>query len=114
MEHPSGSYARQGQAAQKRVHRRMPFTRDFDETVKARARRDPEFREGLLNEAVGALVDSDAEICKALAAESSGTEAELIEHLEDQADASILRERLADGDVSAYIPHDQVVADVGG
>ena len=44
----------------------MPLTRDFRETVLARARRDPEFREGLLNEAVGALLGGEAEVGKAL------------------------------------------------
>ena len=90
----------------------MPLTRDFDETVKARVRRDPEFREGLLHEAVGALLRGEVEVGKALAAEAAATEAELFQHLEDQADAAILRERLADHDVSAYVPHDQVVADL--
>ena len=44
----------------------MPLTRDFRETVLARARRDPEFREGLLNEAVGALLGGEVEVGKAL------------------------------------------------
>ena len=44
----------------------------------------------------------------------SVADAELLERLEDEADVAILRERLADGDVSEYIPHDQVVADLGG
>ena len=44
----------------------MPLTRDFKETVLARARSDPEFREGLLNEAVGALLDGEVEVGKAL------------------------------------------------
>ena len=90
----------------------MPLTRDFDETVRARARRDPEFREGLLQEAVGALLDGEVEVGKALAAEAAATEAELFQRLEDQADAVVLRERLANDDVSAYVSHDQVVADI--
>ena len=44
----------------------MPLTRDFRETVLARARRDPEFREGLLNEGIGALLDGEVEVGKAL------------------------------------------------
>ena len=44
----------------------MPLTRDFRETVLARARRDPEFREGLLNEAVGALLGGEVEVGTAL------------------------------------------------
>jgi ribosomal protein L4 len=38
----------------------MPLTRDFRETVRARAERDPQFREALLREAVQALLDGDA------------------------------------------------------
>ena len=34
----------------------MPLTRDFKETVQARAERDPEFREGLLKEGVECLL----------------------------------------------------------
>ena len=90
----------------------MPLTRDFNETVKARVRRDPEFREGLLDEAVGALLRSEIEIGKSLAAEVAATDAELFQRLEDEADIAILRERLADDDESGRIPHAQVVADL--
>lgn len=38
----------------------MPLTRDFRETVRARAERDPLFREALLREAVQDLLDGDA------------------------------------------------------
>ncbi len=44
----------------------MPLTRDFRETVMARARRDPEFREGLLNEGVAALLRGEVDVGKAL------------------------------------------------
>ena len=44
----------------------MPLTRDFRETVLARARRDPEFREGLLNEGIGALLGGEVDVGKAL------------------------------------------------
>ena len=44
----------------------MPLTRDFRETVVARARRDPEFREGLLNEGIGALLNGEVDVGKAL------------------------------------------------
>ena len=90
----------------------MPLTRDFGETVKARVGRDPEFREGLLQEAVDALLRGEIAVGKALAAEAAATDAELFQRLEDQADAAILRERLADHDVSEYVSHDQVVADI--
>ena len=40
----------------------MPLTRDFRETVLARDRRDPEFREGLLNEGIGALLEGQVEV----------------------------------------------------
>ena len=92
----------------------MPRTRDFDETVKARAGRDPEFRASLLDEAVGALRRGEVEVGKALAALASATGAELVQRLEDEADAAVLRERLADDDESGYIPHAQVAADVSG
>ncbi len=90
----------------------MPLTRDFDETVEARVRRDPEFREALLNEAVGALLRGEIEVGKALAADASVTDAELLQRLEDEADIEVLRERLADDDVSAYVLHIHVAADV--
>ena len=37
----------------------MPLTRDFKETVKARADRDPAFREALLKEGVECLLAGD-------------------------------------------------------
>jgi hypothetical protein len=37
----------------------MPLTRDFRQTVKARAGRDPGFRAGLYQEAVQAMLDGD-------------------------------------------------------
>ena len=39
----------------------MGLTRDFKETVQARARRDPAFREGLLNEGVECLLAGDVD-----------------------------------------------------
>ena len=42
------------------------------------------------------------------------TYTEILERLEKEVDVSILRERLADHDLSEYIPHDQVVADLNG
>ena len=39
-------------------------------------------------------------------------DAELLQRLEDEADMAILRERLADDDVSGYVPHAQVAADL--
>ena len=39
----------------------MPLTRRFDRTVEARAERDPAFRIGLLQEAMGASIDDDIE-----------------------------------------------------
>lgn len=44
----------------------MALTRDFKETVKARAGRDPEFRLGLLQEALEAFLDADLETGKVL------------------------------------------------
>lgn len=44
----------------------MPLTRDFNETVKARAQRDPEFREALLTEAVEQMLQGDVATGKAL------------------------------------------------
>ena len=37
------------------------FTRDFKETVRARAQRDPAFREGLLNESFECLLAGDVD-----------------------------------------------------
>jgi DNA-binding phage protein len=44
----------------------MTLTRDFKETVMARARRDPEFRGALLIEATDAFLSGDIETGKAL------------------------------------------------
>ncbi len=44
----------------------MPLTRDFKETVQARARRDPAFREGLLREGVECLLAGDTDTGKIL------------------------------------------------
>ncbi len=44
----------------------MPLTRDFRETVKTRAGRDPAFRAGLYQEAVQALLDGDLGTAKIL------------------------------------------------
>ncbi len=44
----------------------MALTRDFAETVKARAQRDPEFRVGLLHEAVKCLAMGEADVAKSL------------------------------------------------
>ncbi len=44
----------------------MALTRDFKETVLARARRDPAFREGLLKEGVECLLSGDVDTGKAL------------------------------------------------
>ncbi len=49
---------------------------------------------------------------KGVVALVSVTDAELLQRLEDEADIAVLRERLADGDVSGYVSHAQLAADV--
>ncbi len=44
----------------------MPLTRDFRETIQARAQRDPEYRRQLLREAVEVLISGDIETGKSL------------------------------------------------
>jgi hypothetical protein len=44
----------------------MPLTRDFTETVKARADRDPAFREALLKEGIECLLAGDMDTGKAV------------------------------------------------
>jgi DNA-binding phage protein len=44
----------------------MALTRDFKDTVKSRAERDPEFRIALLEEALDAFVNADLETGKVL------------------------------------------------
>jgi DNA-binding phage protein len=44
----------------------MALTRDFTETVKARAQRDPEFRVGLLEEALEAFLNGELDTGKVL------------------------------------------------
>ena len=42
----------------------MPLTRPFTETVRARARRDPEYREGLLTNGVRCLLGGETNVAK--------------------------------------------------
>jgi len=42
----------------------MPVTRDFKKTIKARALRDPEFRQGLLTESIENMLSGDIETGK--------------------------------------------------
>lgn len=44
----------------------MALTRDFKETVQARAQRDPAFRENLISEAVDCLLSGDVETGKTI------------------------------------------------
>jgi DNA-binding phage protein len=44
----------------------MVNTRDFKETVQARALREPEFREGLLTESIEAMLSGDTDTGKSL------------------------------------------------
>lgn len=44
----------------------MPLTRDFRETVRDRAQRDPEFRRGLLEEALQAVLEGEPEVAEVL------------------------------------------------
>jgi DNA-binding phage protein len=44
----------------------MPLTRDFRNTVKARAERDPTFRAALFEEAVQAIVEGDLPVARIL------------------------------------------------
>ena len=44
----------------------MPLTRDFRETIQARAERDPAFREDLLKEGVDCLLSGEVEVGKAV------------------------------------------------
>ena len=44
----------------------MALTRSFKETVKARVARDPAFKQALLTEGVGALIEGDVETGKAV------------------------------------------------
>jgi DNA-binding phage protein len=44
----------------------MALTRDFKETIQARAQRDPAFRRGLFQEAIEAFLNNDAETGKLL------------------------------------------------
>ena len=86
----------------------MPLTRDSDETVTARARRDPESRDGLLRAAAEVLLLVEADVGTALAGLASATDAELLEALEDAEDLAVIGQRLADTPLSEYIPHAQV------
>ena len=44
----------------------MPLTHDFKETIRARAQRDPKFRQALLREATECYLEGDIETGKAL------------------------------------------------
>ena len=44
----------------------MPLTHDFMETIRARAQRDPDFRQALLREAVECVINGDLATGKAV------------------------------------------------
>lgn len=44
----------------------MPLTRDFKETIRARAARDPRFRTALLRESIEAMLAGDVSIAKTM------------------------------------------------
>ena len=44
----------------------MPLTHDFKETIQARVRREPKFRQALLREAVESYLNGDLETGKAV------------------------------------------------
>ncbi len=44
----------------------MPLTRDFKETIRARAQRDPKFRQALLREAIECVINGDLATGKAV------------------------------------------------
>ena len=44
----------------------MALTKDFRETIKARAKRDPEYREAMLTEAVDSFFSGDVDVGKAM------------------------------------------------
>src|ERR1700690_4675050 len=44
----------------------MPLTHDFKETIRARAQRDPDFRQALLREAVECVINGDVATGKAV------------------------------------------------
>lgn len=44
----------------------MALTRDFKDTIKTRAERDPEFRVGLLTEAVECILNDEVDVAKTL------------------------------------------------
>ena len=50
---------------------------------------------------------------KPLAALVSAADAKLLQRLEDEADAAILRERLNDDEAALYLTHAEVVASLG-
>ncbi len=90
----------------------MPPSRDFDETVKARAQRDLEFRETLLSQAAEALLRGPTDRGPHLADLVSATNHELAEHLEDAEDRAVLRRRLKDAASSDFIPDAKIGADI--
>lgn len=44
----------------------MPLTHDFKETIRARAQKDPAFREALLREGIEAFVSGDVDVGKSV------------------------------------------------
>ena len=44
----------------------MPLTHDFKETIRARAQRDPDFRQALLREAVECVISGDLATAEAV------------------------------------------------
>ena len=53
-------------SCERKVNIKMALTRDFKETIQARANRDPKFRDALLTEGVEALLTGEVDLGKAI------------------------------------------------
>ncbi len=81
----------------------MAITRDFRETVKDRAERDPEFRQGLLAEAMEAMVCGEFDVAKILIRDyiNATVGFEELGKAVDKSPKSLMRMLSADGNPNA-------------
>ena len=81
----------------------MPLTRDFKETIQARAQRDPEFRQGLLLEALDCFLAGELDEGKAILRDyiNATVGFEELARLTEKTPKSLMRMLSADGNPRA-------------
>lgn len=81
----------------------MPITRDFRDTIQARAKIDPEFRAGLFVEAIQAMLSGDTDIGKSILRDyiNATIGFDELSKLEDKSPKSLMRMLSSKGNPTA-------------